>query len=81
MYLCQVTGKVSEPGEKLNKIVVQTRSKTYRESRYNEEIRRYETVDVGQGVEIVREIDASDEGVSRWEAMSDSDRKYLVEQL
>lgn len=81
MYICQVSGKLSEPGEKLNKIVVAYREKVYFERRLNEDIRKYETVEVGRGAEVVKEINASDEGVAKWNSMSVDERSLLLSSL
>ena len=56
MFKCQVTNKLSQPGEKCNKIVVEKRERIY--MRDNEVIAR--------GWEVVREINATDEGLRRW---------------
>lgn len=81
MYICQVSGKLSELGEKLNKIVVASREKVYFERRLNEDLRKYETVEVGRGTEVVKEINASDEGVARWNLMSSDERSLLLSSL
>lgn len=81
MYICQVSGKLSELGEKLNKIVVATREKVYYERRLNEDLRKYETVEVGRGTEVVKEINASDEGVTTWNLMSSDERLALLSSL
>lgn len=75
MFKCQILGKVSEPGEKLTKIVVEVRPKTYYATYYNEELRREETVVVAQGFETVKEINVSEEGVQVWNEMSDLERE------
>lgn len=54
MFRCQITNKLSKPGEKCNKIVVERREKLYK--REGEVIAR--------GWEIVREISATDEGLA-----------------
>lgn len=56
MFRCQVTGKLSKPGQKCNKIVVERREKLYK--REGEVIAR--------GWEVVREISATDEGLALW---------------
>tara|TARA_B110000503_G_C7144264_1_gene412254 strand:+ start:1364 stop:1609 length:246 start_codon:yes stop_codon:yes gene_type:complete len=81
MYICQVSGKLSEFGEKLNKIVVASREKVYFERRLNEDLRKYETVEVGRGTEVVKEINASDEGVTTWNLMSSDERLALLSSL
>ncbi len=68
MYKCEVTNKFSKPGELLNRIVVETRERIYFKEVLNEETRRMETVEVGRGWEIVKEIRATDEGVKIWNA-------------
>lgn len=81
MYICQVSGKLSQPGEKLNRIVVATREKVYFERRINEELRKYETVEVGRGTEVVKEINASDEGLADWKLMSTEEKQLLLSNL
>lgn len=62
--------------EKLNKIVVATRQVEYKHwDRENEEEW------FSYGTEIVREINASDEGVRIWNAMTDEQRAALVARL
>lgn len=56
MFRCQVTGKMSKPGEKCHKIVTERRERLYK--RDGEVIAR--------GWEIVREINATDEGLALW---------------
>jgi len=76
MYICQVTGKQSKPGEKLHKIVVQTRACEYkcwdRES---------EEEWFSQGWEIVKEINASEEGVAIWNDLTAEEREEFVKGL
>lgn len=79
MFICQVTKKCSEAGEKSCKITVLSRDKVYKEWRINEELRRMEEVVVGYGKEIVRELTASEEGVQVWNEMSEPERsKFLA---
>jgi hypothetical protein len=58
MFRCEVTGKLSKPGDKMNKIVVEKRDKEYKDPETGEVI--------GRGWEIVKEISATDEGVKIW---------------
>ncbi|CAB4196719.1 hypothetical protein UFOVP1290_239 [uncultured Caudovirales phage] len=81
MYKCQVTGQFSRSGEKMNKIVVSTRSRVYKDTFRNEDTREWETVDVGYGWEIVKEITASDSGLKLWNAMSQIERDVFVKSL
>jgi len=97
MYKCEVTGKYSRqgrpgpldkdgyptqiPGEKLNKIVVATRERIYTKRVKNEETGRWEDVEIGRGWEIVREINASDEGVAVWNSWTPEERQNFVENL
>lgn len=78
MFMCQVTGKMSKQGEKLHKVVVSTRKREYKEWVYNEETRRSEERVVGHGWEIVRELNASEEGESVWNAMTPDDQAVWV---
>lgn len=70
MFRCEVTGKMSKSGDKLHKVVVATRQREYKEWVYNEETRRSEELVVGHGWEIVRELNASEEGEAAWNAMT-----------
>ena len=97
MYICQVTGKYSRqgkpgptdkeghvtqiPGEKLNKIVIATRERIYTKWVKNEETHKYEEVEAGRGWEIVREINASDEGLALWNSWSPEERAVFVKHL
>jgi len=81
MYICQVTGSQSKAGEKLNKIVVQTREKSYTRWVRNEETNKWEEVFVAKGWEIVREIDASQEGVQQWNGWTPEERAIFLKHL
>lgn len=78
MFICEVTGLISQPGAKCHKIVVETRSKVYIERRKQEESREWIDVEVARGSEIVREISATEEGVKKWDALSDEFKKTLL---
>jgi len=67
MFKCQVTGKTSARGEKLNRIVVQTREKVYTQNVWEEG--ELVEIEVGRGWEIVKEINASDEGLKLYDQM------------
>lgn len=81
MYICQVTGKQSKLGEGLNKIVVETRDRTYTRWVRNEETNKWEEVVCGHGWEIVREINASQEGVQMWESWTPEERLVFLKHL
>lgn len=70
MFRCAITGRLSRPGDKPNKIITKTRVKEYFESRYNEDTDRYENVKVGTGWEIVEEVLATDEGLRVWKELT-----------
>jgi len=56
MFICAITGKVSEPREKMIKVVVETRPRTY--TNYNilgDEV-------ISKGWEIVKEVGVTREG-------------------
>ena len=67
--------------EKLHKIVVETRDRVYTRWVKNEETNKYEEVESGRGWEIVREINASDEGVALWESWSPEERAIFLKHL
>ena len=81
MYVCQITGKQSKLGEKLNKITVATRPRTYTRWVRNEETNKWEEVVCGHGWEIVREINASQEGVQMWESWTPEERLVFLKHL
>jgi hypothetical protein len=68
MFVCAITKKLSRPGIKPIKLVTLTRPKTYTETRRNEDTGLIETVQIGSGFEIVKEVDVSEEGLAIWNA-------------
>lgn len=66
MFYCQVTGKLSKPGEKCHKVVTQKAARVYTKMIRDEETRKMVRVEIGRGWEIVKEIDASEEGARLW---------------
>ena len=76
MYKCQVTGRNSREGEKINKIVIETRSVEYKH--YDREA---EEEWFSQGTEIVREINASPSGLELWNNWSVEERAVFVETI
>lgn len=66
MFYCQITGKLSQPGEKVNRITIETRPREYFEERYDEETDSYQLQLVGRGFEIVKEVFATKEGLALW---------------
>lgn len=69
MFKCEITGKTTRPGDKMNKIVVKTRPRVYTEKVWEDG--ELVEIEVGQGWEIVREISASDEGVRIYNQMAE----------
>jgi len=67
--------------EKLNKIVVETRERVYTRWVKNEDTNKYEEVEAGRGWEIVREINASQEGVALWESWTPEERAAFLKHL
>ena len=78
MYICQVTGRQSKPGQKLNKLVVKTRDRIYTRWVRNEDTREWEEIEIGRGWEIVREINASQEGLDLWNSWSPEERELFL---
>lgn len=66
MFRCAITNKMSKPGEKANKIIVETRDKVYYGWFRNEETGEMEHLEIGRGFEIVSEVNATDEGMRIW---------------
>ena len=81
MYKCQITGRQSRLGEKLNKVVVARRERIYTRWVKNEETNKYEEVFVAKGWEIVRELNACTAGVEQWNAMSPEQRALFLQQV
>lgn len=67
MFRCQVTGKMSKRGEKMHRVVVETRDKEYVEERIVDG--KKELVTVGFGYETVREVICTEEGKNLLEKM------------
>lgn len=61
MFKCQVTGRMTRPGQKMNKVVIETRDKEYTERQRVDGV--WQDVVVGYGYETVKEISVSDEGL------------------
>jgi len=81
MFKCQVTGRISKPGEKMNRIPVVKRDRVYFKKIKNEDTGKWEEVEVGRGWEIVREIVASDDGVAVWNGLSDSQKASRLKSM
>lgn len=79
-YKCQITGRMSRFGEKLNKIVISRRERIYTKWIKNEETLKYEEVFVAKGWEIVKELNASSAGVEEWNAMSPEQRVLFLQE-
>lgn len=81
MFYCQVTGRLSKRGEKVNKVVVATRERIYYKKVRNEESNKWEDVEIGRGWEIVKEINVSQEGLDLFNTMSEEDRALFCKEL
>lgn len=81
MFLCQITGKLTRPGQKVHRLVVQKRDKVYTQKIRNEETNKWEDVEVGRGWEIAKEVNASEEGRNIWESWTDEDRAAYAQNL
>lgn len=64
--------------EKLNRIVVQKRERTYTKWVKNEETLKWEEVFVAKGWEIVRELHACEEGVKLWESWTPEQQELFL---
>jgi len=81
MYMCQITGMFSKPGEKLNKIVVSTREKTYYRWVRDEDTNKWVEIECGRGFETVKEINASEKGRELWETWSLEEREMFLQEI
>jgi len=75
-FKCQITNRTSREGQKLNKIVVETRLVEY-EHIDRETDEKWFT----KGTQIVREVNASDEGLAIWNSWSEEQRQLFVAKL
>lgn len=81
MFQCEVTGKLSKRGEKLNKLVVLTRERVYTSREKNVDTGQWEDVYLGKGWEVVRELKATDEGVAEWNSMTPAQRTLHLQHV
>lgn len=81
MFYCQVTGLLSQSGEKPSKLVVEKRDRIYTRRVKNEETREWETLEVGKGWEIVKELNVSAAGEREWNEMNEAQKSEFVAAL
>ena len=81
MFHCKVTGKRSESGEKLHKLVVAKRSRAYVAKVENEETGYFEDLVVGHGWEIVREVNSSQEGLDLFFSLDEEQKRDFLKRL
>lgn len=81
MFYCQVSGVLSQPCEKPTKLVVERRERTYTARVKNEETREWETVEIGKGWEICKELTVSDAGLRKWNGMNEEQRENFLLKL
>lgn len=67
-FRCQITKRISRPGDKLTMITTQLRRKVYTSLQRDEETNKLNTVEVGSGWEIAKELRVSEEGAAIWNA-------------
>ncbi len=78
MFICEVTGRQSQLGDKCHKIVTKQRERIYTKMVRNEETGIWEKVVAGKGWEIVQEISAMQSGLELWNRLSAEDREALL---
>lgn len=81
MFVCQISGRLSKPGEKVHKIVIKKRDRVYTTKVFNEDIGQFEDIQVSHGWEIVREVNATYEGFCEWRDMSEEQRSEHIRHL
>ncbi len=62
MFICQLSGKLSKPGEKAVKLVTKTRPKVY----FEKDKKTGEQRKVGEGSEIVQELTVTEASYRRY---------------
>lgn len=78
MFYCEITGKLSKPGVKPERLVVATRPRTYTRKVRNEETNKWEDEFVATGWEIVKELNASEEGAALWNKWTKEQRETFL---
>jgi hypothetical protein len=73
MYRCQITGRNSREGAKLNKVIIETRSVQYKHWDEDEEKEWFTN-----GIETVKEVNASKDGVDIWNSWSELEKQQFV---
>lgn len=68
MFYCQITKKLSKPGQKCHKVITHIAERVYTRMIRDEETWRMVRVEVGRGFEIVKEVNSSEEGLALWNA-------------
>jgi hypothetical protein len=81
MYRCQITNKLSKPGEPLHKVIAQTRPKTYTRWFKNEETHQYEERVIGKGFEPVKELSLSLEGETIWNSWTQEEKDLFLKEM
>lgn len=81
MFYCQITNLLSKSGEKPTKLVVEKRDRVYSRRVKNEETREWETLEVGKGWEIVKELNVSSAGEQEWNGMNETQKAEFVAAL
>jgi hypothetical protein len=81
MFYCDVTRNLSRSGEKPTKLTVEKRDRVYTRRVRNEETREWETIEVGRGWEIVKELNVSDAGLQEWNQMTEDQRNDFLNAL
>ncbi len=81
MFYCEVTGLLSQACEKPTKLVVDRRDRVYTRRVKNEETREWETLEVGRGWEIVKELNVSAAGEREWNEMNEAQKTEFVAAL
>jgi len=76
MFICAITQKISASGETLNKVVLKSRQKVYK----NWDADREEYWE-SFGTEIVKEVAVSEEGLAIWQALTPEEQDRLAARL
>lgn len=76
MFICGITKKMSNPGEKVRRLVVQTRTKEYKN--YDRETEENWS---SFGTEIVKEVNATEEGEAMWNRLTPEQQVEVAKSL
>lgn len=68
MFRDEITKRLSRPGDACQRLITQVAKREYTRKILNEETNQLETVVIASGLEIVKEVNTTKEGLALWQA-------------